>query len=102
MKDETYLFVSDMKDKKVTARSARNKRTHCGKGGRVRFPSDNLSKKELQKMNGECKAYRLNDPMGWKEFKAMPDDLKITYIKLLRKEFNVPARILLKCWASTL
>ena len=92
MKDETYAFISDVKDKKITARSARHTRTHCGKGGRVRFPSDNLSKKELQKMNGECKSYKLNDPMGWKEFKSMPDDLKITYIKLLRQKFNAPGR----------
>lgn len=42
-------------------------------------------------MNGECKSYRLNDPMDWKEFKSMPDDLKITYIKLLRQKFNVPS-----------
>ncbi len=90
MKDETYAFISDVKEKNSTARSARHTRTHCGKGGRVRLPSDNLSKKELQKMNGECKSYRLNDPMGWKEFKSMPDDLKITYIKLLRQKFNVP------------
>jgi hypothetical protein len=90
VKDETYAFISDVKDKGITARSARHTRTHCGKGGRVRLPSDNLSKKELQKMNGEVKRYRLNDPMAWKEFKSMPDDLKITYIKLLRKKFNVP------------
>jgi hypothetical protein len=90
MKDETYVFISDVKEKKVTARSARHTRTHCGKGGRVRLPSDNLSKKELMKMNGECKSYRLNEPMSWKEFKAMPDDVKVTYIKLLRQKFNVP------------
>lgn len=41
-------------------------------------------------MNGECKSYKLNDPMVWKEFKAMPDDIKITYIKLLRQKFNAP------------
>lgn len=90
MKDETYAFISDVKEKKVTARSARHTRTHCGKGGRVRLPSDNLSKKELQKMNGECKSYRLNDPMAWQEFMSMPDDIKVTYIKLIREKFNVP------------
>lgn len=47
-------------------------------------------------MNGECKHYRLNDPMGWKEFKAMPDDLRITYINLLRKKFNVPGNHIAK------
>ena len=90
MKDETYVFISDVKDKKVTARSARHQRTHTGKGGRVRLPSDNLSKKELMKMNGECKSYRLNEPMTKAEFKALPDDLKVTYIKLLRNKYNVP------------
>lgn len=90
MKDETYSFISDVKEKKETARSARHTRKHCGKGGRVRLPSDNLSKKELQKMNGECKSYRLNSPMAWKEFMSMPDDIKIAYIKLLREKFDVP------------
>lgn len=90
MKDEEYCYVSDVRDKKVVARSARNARTHCGKGGRVKFPSDYLSKKELKAMNGECKSYRLNEPMTWAEFKSMPDDIKVTYIKLLQQKFNVP------------
>lgn len=90
MKDETYVFISDVKDKKITARSARKQRTHTGKGGRVRFPSDNLSKKEILQMSGECKSYRLNEPMTWKEFLSMPEDIRITYIKLLREKFGCP------------
>ena len=39
-------------------------------------------------MSGECKSYKLNAPMNWKEFKAMPDDIKITYIKLIREKFG--------------
>ena len=39
-------------------------------------------------MSGECKSYKLNEPMTWVEFKMMPDDIKITYIKLLREKFN--------------
>ncbi len=90
MKDETYVYFSDVREKAITRRSARNKRTHCGKGGRVKFPSDNLSKKEIAKMSGECNSYRLNEPMTWAEFKAMPDDIKITYINLLRQKWGVP------------
>lgn len=90
MKDEEFVFRADSREKAITARSAKHTRTHCGKGGRVRLPSDNLSKRELKKMNGECKAYRLNEPMKWQEFKAMPDDIKVTYIKLLQQKFNVP------------
>ena len=40
-------------------------------------------------MNGEVKSYKLNDQMTWAEFKAMPDDIKIRYIKALRSKFNV-------------
>ena len=39
-------------------------------------------------MSGECKSYKLNNPMNWKEFKGMPDDIKITYIKAIRKQFG--------------
>lgn len=88
MKDEEYLFHTDVRDKKVTARSARNTRTHNGKRGRVKLPSDYMTKKELNAMNGEVKSYRLNEPMSWKEFKAMPDDIKVTYVKLLREKFH--------------
>ena len=48
MTDERYTFVSDVRDKKRTARGAFNKRTHCGKGGAVKFPSDFMSKKEIK------------------------------------------------------
>lgn len=62
MTDERFTFIEDCKDKKRTARGAHNKRTHCGKGGAVMFPSDYLTTKEKKAMNGECKAYRMNDP----------------------------------------
>lgn len=90
MKDETYVFIQDVKEKKTTARSARNARTHNGKSGRVKLPCDYMTPKELRAMNGECKTYRLNDPMAWNEFKALPDDIKVTYIKLIRERFGVP------------
>jgi len=96
MKDETYLFHSEVGQKKNVARSARNRRTHAGKGGRVRLPSDNMTKKELNAMNGEVKSYRLNEPMTWVEFRAMPDDIKVTYIQMLRKKYGVPDSYLAK------
>lgn len=40
-------------------------------------------------MNGEVKSYQLNDPMKWKEFKQLPDDLKKQYIQGLRKRFDI-------------
>ena len=90
MSDEKYLLMQDTRDKKNTARSARSTRTHCGKSGAVKFPSDYMTAKELKNMNGECKTYRMNSPITWDEFKTWPDEHKITYIKLLRAKYNVP------------
>lgn len=89
MRDEEYEFFSDCREKKSIANSAFKQRTHCGKGGRVRLPSDNLTKKELEKMSGECKSYRLNAPMKFEEFVQMPDDLKKMYLTILIKKYNV-------------
>ena len=94
--DEQYVMISDSIEKKKIAHSSHNRKTHCGKGGRVKFPSDYLSKKELKAMNGDVKSYNLNKPMTWKELRSMPQDLQIMYIKKLRNEFGVPDIVLSK------
>lgn len=81
-------FYEDLQDKKSTSRSAFKKKTHCGKAG-CKLPSDSLSKKELRNMNGACEVYRLNSPMKWDEFVAMPLEHQATYIRKLRNRFNV-------------
>lgn len=47
-------------------------------------------------MNGEVKAYKLNEPMTWKEFKKMPDDLKRSYLDAITQKFNAPKTELTK------
>jgi hypothetical protein len=86
MTDEKYLFISDCREKKHTARSAgaMNKKHRA-----VRLPSDYLSKKELKAMSGKVESYRMNDPMTWEEFRAMPEDLQRDYICLIRERFGV-------------
>ena len=96
MPDEQYVMISDSIEKKKIAHSSHNRKTHCGKGGRVKFPSDYLSKKELKAMNSDVKSYNLNKPMIWEEFRRMPQDLQIMYIKKLRNEFGVPDIVLSK------
>ena len=88
--DEEYEYRQEVRDKSVTARSARRMRTHNGKGGAVKFPSDYLTKKELKAMNGELKTFNINKPMTWADFKEMPDDLKKGYIKMISHRFNAP------------
>lgn len=94
MSDERYVYIQDCKDKKITARSARHTRTHCGKGGSVKFPSDYMSRKELKSMSSEVKTYNIGAPMTWKEFKNLPEDLMKEYILNLRERFEVPNKIL--------
>ena len=90
MSDEQWSMVSDSIEKKRIAASAHKQRSHCGKGGSVKFPSDFMTKKELRAMNGPVEEFNLNKPMSWEKFKTIPDDLKITYIKSLRDKFGIP------------
>lgn len=91
--DEQYAMIQDSREKKSVAASAFKQRSHCGKGGRVRLPSDNMSKKELNAMNGECKSYRMNDPISWSEFVEWPNEHKVAYISRLREKFGVGDKI---------
>ena len=89
MSEITDMFYDECADRKRTARGAFNKRTHNGKRGGVKFPSDYLSKKEKNKMNGEIKVYKMNEPITYAEFKEYPDDLKKQYVNNLREKFDV-------------
>lgn len=93
MTDEKFTFVEDVKEKKIASRSARNRIAHTGKGGKVRFPHDNLTRKELEAMNGELRVYRMNDPMKWEDFKTMPVDLQVQYIKAIRNRVELDSCI---------
>lgn len=101
LSDEEYTLRQENREKSITARSARHMRTHCGKRGGVKLPSDYMSKKELRAMNGKCESYRMNDPISWNEFKAWPDEHKITYIKSLREKYKVPDMALAKAMGVT-
>ena len=79
MTDERYTFVEDVREKKRTARGYYNK---VRKGGRVKLPSDYLTAKEKKKLNGEVIGYQLNKPMGYDEFRMLPDDIQVEYINL--------------------
>lgn len=91
MNDAKRLFLDDSKEKKRTGYSA-SKKAHTAK--RVKFPSDYLTEKEKRKMNGPVTEYNLTQPMKWREFKKLPDDLKKKYILRLRNLYNAPATAL--------
>jgi hypothetical protein len=87
MTDEEYLFRQTSAERKRIGRGDFNKKR---KGGRfVRLPSDHLSKKEKEKMNGEVMSYNMNVPVAWAEFKKWPQDLACEYIRRLEEAYNV-------------
>lgn len=88
--DEEYEYRQEVRDKSITARSARKMRTHNGKGGAVKFPSDYLTPKERKAMNGELIITNLNRPLTWNSFKEVSADTKREYIQMIRERFGAP------------
>ena len=88
MTDESYACIEDIRDRKRVARGIHNKRTHNGKGGRVKTPSDYLTRKERTAMNGECISYRLNEPLTWEVLKTYPKDIQKQYLELIRNRYH--------------
>lgn len=85
MKDETYVFYEDVKEKAVTARSSRAKPNRSvGKGW-------NYTQKELDAMAGEVQTYRLNRPMGYAELGRLPRDIQRQYLQNIVDTYRVNA-----------
>lgn len=87
MNDIEFILKEDIKKKKQAGSGYRYKK-NGSKSKKCSLPSDNLSKKEIEKMNGECKVYNLNKPMNYSNFCAMPFDLQIKYLETLRIKFG--------------
>lgn len=87
MNDVEFILKEDIKEKKQAGRGYYHKK-NGSKSKKCRLPSDHLSKKELNKMNGECKVYNFNKPMSYSNFCAMPVDLRIKYLEMLRDKFG--------------
>ena len=87
MNDIEFILKEDIKEKKQAGRGYYHKK-NGSKSKKCRLPSDSLSKKEIEKMNGECKVYNFNKPMSYSNFCAMPVDLRIKYLEMLRDKFG--------------
>lgn len=87
MNDIEFMLKEDIKKKKQAGSGYRYKK-NGSKSKKCSLPSDNLSKKELNKMNGECKVYNLSEKMSYSNFFAMPFDLQIKYLETLRDKFG--------------
>lgn len=80
-----WELQKENQEKKVIARSARNKVTHTG----CKLPSDFMTKKEKMTMNGEVMTMEMNKPVKYQAFKLWPADLQREYLENLVKIFGV-------------
>lgn len=87
MKDAEYLFKQTERERKRIGRGDFNKKRQGGK--HIRFPSDHLTKKEREALNGECKSYSMEKPVKWAEFRQWPSDLQKNYLLGLEDRFSV-------------
>lgn len=87
MTEVEKVYYDDIREKKIINHSA-NKVNRTGKGP-IRFPSDYLSKKEREQMNGECRSWNLNGFYSWDEFKQMPNDIKISWLNRMLNVYGV-------------
>lgn len=79
----------DYRAKELKSISVQAHRMNRRGKGAVRLPHDNLTKKELNKLNGKSKTYRMGNPMTKKEFLALPTDLKKLYICTLQDLYGM-------------
>lgn len=81
------VFYGDIREKKSAGHSAHRRRS----GSRTAYvflPSDHKTKKELERMNGEVKSYKLSEPMTFQEFRDMPADLRRQYVTFLAHTYG--------------
>lgn len=80
-------FDYDAMQKKRIARGA----SHMKRGSKSKkctLPSDYLTAAQKRRLNGPVSTYKLDEPMNWESFKAMPEDLQKKYILRLQENYG--------------
>lgn len=85
MKDETYTFFEDVREKSKTARSAHARPQR----GKSRFKQ--YTAKEVREMSGPDYSVKLGKRMTFQELKALPESLQQEYIKDILARYKVGA-----------
>lgn len=87
MTDEAFVFNQTVRERKATGYGAYHKKR---KGGRtIRFPSDYLSRRERQQMNGEVFSFDPRKFYTAEEFTALPPVYKAKLINSYMDKYDV-------------
>lgn len=87
MTDAEFIMRSEAKQHKANGRAVYNRASRGG-SKRCRLPSDNLTKAQLKKMNGEIIVMQMNKPIAWSEFKRYSPELQREYIENLVAKYG--------------
>ena len=91
-------FDYDAMQKKRIARGAahmKRKRKGCS------LPSDYLTAAQKRRLNGPVSTYKLDEPMNWESFKAMPEDLQKKYILNLQETYQANDKMIAKLFGKS-
>lgn len=93
--DEEYLFKQTEIERKKLGYGDKHKKRQ---GGRyVRLPSDNLTKKEREAMNGDVKTWKEKPYYTWDEFRALPDDVALKWVNSLINRYACGMGVISQC-----
>ena len=81
-------FDYDVMQKKRIARGAYARKGTTNRKG-CRLPHENLTKKELEKLNGEVTTISMMTPIQWGNFYTLPSDLQEEYLDTQVRRFGV-------------
>ena len=93
-------FDYDAMQKKRIARGASHMK-HGSKSKKCTLPSDYLTDAQKRRLNGPVSTYKLDEPMSWESFKAMPEDLQKKYILNLQETYQANNDMLGKMFGVT-
>lgn len=80
-------FDYDAMQKKRIARGAMHMK-RGSKSKKCSLPHDGLTAAQLRRLNGPVSTYKMDEPMSWESFKAMPEDLQKKYIVGLQETYQ--------------
>lgn len=83
MKDERHVFFEDVREKAITARSAKKRASHSG----CRLPQ--YTAKEIREMSGPTYTLNLKKRITYAEFKTLPESLQKNYVQNIVNEYHV-------------
>ena len=88
MTNEAYTLMETNRDRAIVRRSARYKKGGS-KSKKCTLGHEYKSKKELDKMNGECVSWKMTEFYSWEEFKQMPKDIQAEYLNYMIFKYGI-------------